>query len=846
MPHEEKRRHVILDAIRQSDILSELLDKTDGHYKYELELEIIVYGRSYGSDKIGPYVRLLSYEPNEEIIRKGQWGENTFYALIEGRVKKYEDGDPQRGGELTEHLPPTSFGVNSFLSGEPRYATVAASGDKGAKVLEIERPAFRLLHQLEKFRQQIDDKYRQHALTNTLEEVEKAVEETCEKRMPDTLRQELERIARFAVYSSGHVLFDEDDAIDKFIFIRNGWVRRSAQGPRESHEPASGTEAAGRLGKSDAKDGLDFLGAGNWLGLETVCKGQFRWKYSAMVMGRTEVLEIDTEQVRSNPELGRMISEYFPPFSKADDDPPKLPADNQSVRAARNVIEDGVVDATNLLVMDMDKCVHCGNCSMACQKVHGHSRLVRRSRIFIKRPKKFESFIERPEKFESLSSTQSTQIFVPRVCMHCRDAECLSGCPTGAIDRHPKGYVDINAKTCIGCGDCAAQCPYDAISLIPRNQKEPPPPSRVKTVLSWFDLRTKEPKRVTETEKLLAAKCNLCVGTPLNPDDATEPAYSCEENCPTGALVRVNPLEYFPEVSQGLGLVAKRRTRAIGRNIHVEDVLVRRIHWVGALTGVALAGAVLWGVLRYALDGRIGWTLLTMRWITGLAGFVGVLASMTYLGRKKIYRRRAGPLRYWMLAHVYLGLMTGFVLLIHAGRDSGGLLTTVLAISFDVAVASGLFGIACYRFVPRLMTKLESNPPLLEDLLARRKELRKRLRLFNTRGDKVRRRIRKKMDRRFFTLGYLFREYRRHEELGELRMRAREDFEGDAKELSDAEAAITLMDAVKAAVTLRRVDALIYLHRLLKLWVAPHVISVSLMLALMIVHIIQVLLFTVR
>jgi hypothetical protein len=55
-----------------------------------------------------------------------------------------------------------------------------------------------------------------------------------------------------------------------------------------------------------------------------------------------------------------------------------------------------------------------------------------------------------------------------------------------------------------------------------------------------------------------------------------------------------------------------------------------------------------------------------------------------------------------------------------------------------------------------------------------------------------------------------------------------------------------LSEAVESAATLRRVDALIYLHQLLKLWLAPHVVSTSLMLALMVVHIIQVVFFAAR
>ena len=54
------------------------------------------------------------------------------------------------------------------------------------------------------------------------------------------------------------------------------------------------------------------------------------------------------------------------------------------------------------------------------------------------------------------------------------------------------------------------------------------------------------------------------------------------------------------------------------------------------------------------------------------------------------------------------------------------------------------------------------------------------------------------------------------------------------------------MAAVENAATLRRVDALCYLHQLLKLWVAPHVLFTSVMLVLMVIHIVQVVYFNVR
>ena len=102
------------------------------------------------------------------------------------------------------------------------------------------------------------------------------------------------------------------------------------------------------------------------------------------------------------------------------------------------------------------------------------------------------------------------------------------------------------------------------------------------------------------------------------------------------------------------------------------------------------------------------------------------------------------------------------------------------------------------------------------------------------------------MRKRFFSLAYLLRQYVQREELTRMLAEAREEFQADADKLSDPRARLSLMEAVEATVTLRRVDSLIYLHQLLKLWLAPHVVAASIMLALMLVHITQVVLFSVR
>jgi Fe-S-cluster-containing dehydrogenase component/CRP-like cAMP-binding protein len=832
MPREIKHHDEVIEAINQSGIIAELIEKHGDHFKHELDLEIIVYGRNYADQRVGPYARLLVYDPGEEIIREGDWGGNSFYVLVDGNLDAYVKNDQGVNSKVGEIKPQHTFGEMSVLAGQPRNATVVVSGAAVARVLEIQRPALRLLRKLEAFGRSLDENYRRYGLDRTLTDVQRA---TRNSFSPELLGR-LKDATRFAVYAKDHVLFREGDPADRLIFIKSGWTRRVsglATNRGLARSLASEPVLAEGLMELGQDVGLDFLGAGNWLGLDAVfSEDQSTWAYTATTMARTEVLEIAIPHLRANPALVKMISEHFPQFSVADDQPPEPPPDRRSMAAAGKEIATGIVDGTNLLVMDMDLCIRCGNCSLACHKVHGQSRLLRRG-IHISRPVKPKS--------------QSTQhVLLPSVCLHCQDPECLTGCPTGAIARFSGGQIDINPQTCIGCADCATQCPFNAISMVPRKPDAPPPPRLLGTVKSWLSLSPpKEPPPVTETENLLAVKCNLCENTPLNPPNAKRAAYSCQENCPTGALVRVNPREYFSEAKNSIGIIFQDQTHAIGRNIHKRDLPARLFHLGGVLALVIVTWATLWAARRYTLDGSLAGTWLTVRWVTGMIGLGGIALVLTYSGRKQIYRRRAGPLRYWMLAHVYLGLVAAVVLLLHGGRGTGGLLTSLLTVSLDVTIVSGLIGIGCYKIVPRIMTSIEGDPLLIEDLRLRRKELGETLSLIDTSDDQLRHLVKVKMRRRFFSLRYLLRQYARREELTKILAEAREEFREDAERLSDPAARHSLMEAVEATVTIRRVDSLIYLHQLLKLWLAPHVVSASVMLALMTVHVINVVLFAV-
>ena len=818
----------MIDAFRNVDIVSELVDQLpNGEFRNELDMDIILFGRSYRGKQVGPYCRLLEFEPGEVIVREDTWEASIFYILVSGRLEASVT-DPGGSRVKVGEIPAgKSFGEMALLSGMPRTATVSVAPDSGAaQVLELTRPAIRLLRKLPKFGRQLDRNYRDYGLSLTLNELR----EYSDGQLDPGVLKRLGDSARFAVYEKDHVLFQEGDPVNRILYVRSGWVQRVSG-------VEGNTRAADVILETDVTVGLDFVGAGTCLGIEAVSSPEKKWGYTATVWGRAEVVELAVSRLREDPEMARSII----PFMQASigEQPliPEHPSDTRVLAAATKEIETGVVDGVNLLVMDMAKCVRCGNCSFACHQVHGHSRLVRRG-IHIERPKKPLARVEQ-------------SVLIPTVCMHCQDPECLTGCPTGAIARFPNGEIDIEPRTCIGCGDCATQCPYNAISMIgrPDTGTNGDGAGVSKFFSSFFSISEAAlPAPVEQTENLLAVKCNLCKGTGLNPPGAKTQAYSCEENCPTGALVRVNPREYFDEVCDTIGLIQRSATHAIGENIHKSDPKATAWH-IGGFLAVIVSGILaVWATLTYTQDSALmpgSW--LTVRWLTGLAGLGGITWVMLYPLRKQIYRRRAGALRYWMLSHIYLGVLAGVVLLVHGGTTSGGLLTTTLMISFDLVIASGIFGAACYVIVPRFMTRIEREPLLVEDLEKRRNELRAELvrTAEETDDPELRSVIERKVRRRFLGLGYLLRQYLRREDLAGMLAAARSDFKaiGDTMNRTDD---ARLMQAVENAATLRRVDALVYLHYLLKLWLAPHVLFTSLVLVLMVLHIAQVVYFNVR
>jgi hypothetical protein len=185
--------------------------------------------------------------------------------------------------------------------------------------------------------------------------------------------------------------------------------------------------------------------------------------------------------------------------------------------------------------------------------------------------------------------------------------------------------------------------------------------------------------------------------------------------------------------------------------------------------------------------------------------------------------------------------------LLHSGPRLGGLLTSLLYFVFDLVIVSGLLGILAYIFAPRIMTRIEGEPLLVEDLEARREELKQQAAQILERSEGwLKEEIRDVVYPRFSSRAFLWRQLWRREELKSLLAQAREEFKPRTTRLATHDERELLLSAVETSVTLRRVDALLLLHRALRSWIPIHVVSTAVMLALLVAHVVQVIFFNAR
>ncbi len=100
------------------------------------------------------------------------------------------------------------------------------------------------------------------------------------------------------------------------------------------------------------------------------------------------------------------------------------------------------------MVIDLQKCVACGACIIACKN---------------------ENNIQTDVTWASKISRTVGQFpnvryeYFPTLCNQCENAPCVKGCPTGAMYKGDGNITMHDPGKCIGCKNCIVQCPYGVI-----------------------------------------------------------------------------------------------------------------------------------------------------------------------------------------------------------------------------------------------------------------------------------------------------------------------------------------------------------------------------------------------
>lgn len=281
---------------------------------------------------------------------------------------------------------------------------------------------------------------------------------------------------------------------------------------------------------------LNYLPAGSYFGEMAVIDGSTRTAtvkaaiksevvrfpgeaFTRLLERKPQLRERALSDMGTRRELNRFIESQKHSFSGAVD---------MYSKTAQFLIDNGIGEATDVLLIDETLCVGCDNCEKACADSHeGLSRLDREA------------------------GKTFAHLHVPTSCRHCEHPHCMADCPPNAIKRGPDGEVVID-ETCIGCGNCQRNCPYGVIRM---DAKPPPKPS----LLSWllfgagpgpgeapYQWRKKQAEKKGIERGKLAIKCDMCSGIEGGP--------ACVRACPTGAAIRVAPEKFltFTKLAEGV------------------------------------------------------------------------------------------------------------------------------------------------------------------------------------------------------------------------------------------------------------------------------------------------------
>jgi Fe-S-cluster-containing dehydrogenase component len=157
------------------------------------------------------------------------------------------------------------------------------------------------------------------------------------------------------------------------------------------------------------------------------------------------------------------------------------------------------------MLIDLTRCVGCNACTVSCKASNSTPDHV---------------YFTHVDKIESGTFPNTQDIFIPRLCMQCKNAPCVTVCPTGATYKRSDGIVVMDESKCIGCKYCIAACPYGARTYI----------GNIQSYFGNTSSNIFEETGYAQYRNETIAKCQFCL---QRIDEGYQPA--CVQTCPTVA-----------------------------------------------------------------------------------------------------------------------------------------------------------------------------------------------------------------------------------------------------------------------------------------------------------------------
>ena len=421
---------------------------------------------------------VLRPAPGTELVRYNDYTD-TFFSILRGEV--HVQINPADPSETVTLGAGRFFGEMSLISGRRRSATIVA-GDKCVLIETPRRSMNKLIQSVDAVRRVIDEAFLLRSIRLHI--------------APEVPERELAEIVHSATtqqFRAGEALFMEGDVGDCLHLVRSGSVT-----------------VAHAIGGREAI--IAYLPAGNYVG-ELALLTESRRSATVRAAVATETIRLEGAAFKAllarNPVLDRTLR------AKAQTrlrDAARGRAQSGSASMIEFLVEQGVGEATDVLLIDEALCVQCDNCERACADTHRGTSLLDRA-----------------------AGPTFATLHVPTSCRHCEHPHCMKDCPPDAIHRSADGEVFI-ADNCIGCGNCQQNCPYGVIQMA---VKATPPPTKLWEWLLFGrgpapgDRHHVDDKDAPKT----AVKCDMCKDLTGGP--------ACVRACPTGAALRVSPQEFL-------------------------------------------------------------------------------------------------------------------------------------------------------------------------------------------------------------------------------------------------------------------------------------------------------------